>query len=64
MLRVILRVVRLPMIIVDLSMVVALIVMYLRNGLVMTVGGLVFLHSAKISQDLCEIMGHHSPLQQ
>ena len=61
--RVILRVVRLPIIIVDLSMVVALIVKYLRNGLVMTVGALVFLHSAKISKDLFEIMGHHSPLQ-
>ena len=63
MLRVILRVLRLPIIILDLSLVVALIVMYLRNGLVMTVGGLIFLHSAKISQDLCDIMGHHSSLQ-
>ena len=32
------RLVRLPMIIVNLFMVLALIVMYLRNGLVMTVG--------------------------
>ena len=63
MLRVILMVVRLLIIIVDLSMVVVLIVMYLRNGLVMTPVGLVFLHNAKISQDLCEIMGHQSPLQ-
>ena len=26
-------------------------------------GGLVFLHNAKISQDLCEVMGHHSLIQ-
>ena len=63
MLRVILMVVRLPILIGDLSMVVVLILMYLRNGLVMTLVGLVFLHNAKISQDLGEIMGYHSPLQ-
>ena len=34
-----------------------------RNGLVMTLVGLVFLHKVQISQDLCEFMGHQSKLQ-
>ena len=63
MLRVTVMVVWLFIIIVALSMVLVVKLMYIRNGPVMT-GGLGFLrHNGKISQELSEIMGHHSPLQ-